>query len=315
MTGIGTRALLFLLSLAPIFNVFSEDSMESCKIELIKDYLRTYHKDYGSLKVDFKHNGDRKLVRIESAAGKRLKNKYFESVSERDLFKLLASLLIEPAESFLQPKDIEGMHNAWFWDYKVKNNPAYFDLLEDAISDHQAQIDKKQAISFWKFKFQIDQAGNRKNWWRQLSKNPQILVPQLDASISMTSEELLFFVDYSNTNSSPVMKMDKSVLFLQQLSSIPLMTHSGKKRVTLNEISKTKLIRGNYDEAYTRAKNRIKENLVRINPSCANALRSIGICYERLLAKDYHGFLQAWEFFEEDLNFSIKLMGIMNSTQ
>ena len=111
------------------------------------------------------------------------------------------------------------------------------------------------------------------------------------------------------------MKMDKSVLFLQQLSSIPLMTHSGKKRVTLNEISKTKLIRGNYDEAYTRAKNRIKENLVRINPSCANALRSIGICYERLLAKDYHGFLQAWEFFEEDLNFSIKLMGIMNSTQ
>ncbi len=181
-------------------------------------YLKTYHPDFGSLQFELSHSSQQLLIR--DASSQLLKKIELDHCSDAiDVFGSVASLMLDPKTSSVSEPAREALKSAWYWDAKVRENPAVFDQL--ALPQFRTNLSQDGVISFWRYRLLMEQYGGRKHLWAHIRQHPSV-VELLKPSQPLALDQTMDLLELREYNLVPVMKLKPSLRWLTRMQQFAL---------------------------------------------------------------------------------------------
>lgn len=280
--------------------------------EGIRKYLLVYHPDFDRIRFVFEYpdSSDQGSL-VFSIRGENNRLVLARSLPkddvERFLFDAIASLLFQPDAPTVTPSSLLWLNVACFWDYRVRENPAWFDFLAKEFEKHDQSFSCREATSYWKFRLLMKNAGGRKALWRRFCRNPKDLI-EVHTETPFSPATIAEIYEYIDYRASPVMSPLRSIELIRRLSLFSIRVDGQCQLYLLGQLSDDLLLHDMLAGVYEQRIIRIKSSITRVNPITSNALRSLGICFERLIENDLNVFRKAHHVFEQDFSFAESLL-------
>jgi hypothetical protein len=269
----------------------------SADAERMLTYLSQYSEDFSQVSVQFEEhpaNAASLTVSIVELPEKRLlmRRSIDAEAQDKALFEMLSDLLLNPESTHLDPSWFVSLRDAWYWDFKVLENPALIEQLQmEAMPGHE---------SFWKYRVSILQKGRNKTWGDIIASPETIRKFSKDSTTDPQDIAALFECIYYQ--SVPVLSLEASRALLEYLLEVPVSVEDQGSYRSFSELSVDTLMAPKSMPLYESRIGLIKTALVRVNPLYVNAFLSLGIYLEQLHASNRNASQLAFSKLSEDLD-------------
>jgi hypothetical protein len=268
-----------------------------------RNYLQRYHPDFATLQLLATSGSTR--WQIGDAAGIPLLILPSDGgeAELRAIFHAFASLLLDTSRSRLSPETSRAIKDAWYWDARVQEQPAWLAFLSPWNPEGRlANLQERDA--FWRLRWLMRIHGGRKAFWSAAQRAP-VLLEQLRSDTPLTLEHHLDLLELASIKAIPVMNIGQSLGWLYAMDTFvfALEPKGAIQLLHVSQLQQPTHVPKVIDEARTRL-DWIKRELPRINPAFHNAFHSLGLCFEYLLSGDHEAFTRTLPSYLEDRRFA-----------